>query len=67
MNEVINQKGDFKINSLYYGDTDSMYIHKKYSSNLVDNGFVSITLGLRKNDYGNSGIIHAWFLALKIK
>ena len=44
-----------------------MYIHMKYWSNLVDIGFVSKSLGLGKNDYGNSGILYAWFLAPKIK
>ena len=66
-NEVINQIGVLYNNSRYYGDTDSMYIHKKYWSNLVDNGFVGKSLGLGKNDYGNSGIFYAWFFAPKKK
>ena len=40
---------------------------RKYWSDLVDNGFVGKTLGLGKNDYGNSGRFSAWFLAFKIK
>ena len=48
MNEGINQKGRFYINSIYYGDTDSVYIHKKCWSNLVDDGFVGKTLRLGK-------------------
>ena len=67
MNEVINQTGGFYNNSIYYTDKDSLYIHKKYWSHLVDNGFVGKSLGLGKNDYGNSGIFYAWFLAPKIK
>ena len=50
MNEVNNQTGVFYNNSIYYGDTDSMYIHNKYWSSLVDNGFVGKTFGWLKND-----------------
>ena len=55
MNDVIQQIGGFYNICIYYTDTDSLYIHKKYLSDLVDNGFVVKTLGLGKNDYGNSG------------
>ena len=58
---------DFIINSIYYGDTDSIYIHKKYWDDLVDNGFVGKMLGQSKNDYGNSEIFYSWFLSPKIK
>ena len=67
MNEVINQIGGFFNNSVYYTDTDSLYIHKKYWSSLVDKGFVGKSLGVSENDYGNSGMFYAWFLAPKIK
>ena len=67
MNSVIKQIDGFYNNNIYYTDTDSLYIHKKYWSNLIDNGFVGKSLGLGKNDYGNSGIFYAWFLAPKIK
>ena len=67
MIEVINQMGGFYNNSTYYGDTDSMYIQKKIWSDLVDNEFVGKSLGLGKNDYGNSGTFYASFLAPKIK
>ena len=40
---------------------------KKHWSTLVDKGFVGKSLGSGKNDYGNSGIFYAWFLAPKIK
>ena len=66
MNEVINQIGGFYQNSIHYGDTDSVYIHKKHWDDLVANGFVGKTLGVRKNDCGNLGIFYAWFLAPKI-
>ena len=34
---------------------------------MVGNGFVGKSFDLGKNDYGNSGIFYAWFLAPKIK
>ena len=36
-------------------------------STLVDNGFVGKSVGLGRNDYENSGMFFAWFLAPKIK
>ena len=65
--EVINQIGGFCINRNNYGDTDSVYIHRKHWNDLVDNGFVSKSLGLSNIDYRKSSIFHAWFLAAKIK
>ena len=67
MNEVIKQMVGFYNNNIYYEDTDSRYTHKKYWSDLVDNGFVGRSLGSCKNDDGNSGIFYAWFLAPNIK
>ena len=67
MNDVIKKIDGFYNNSIYYTDTDSLYIHKKYWSTLVEKGCVGKSLGLGKNDYGNSGIFYAWFLAPKIK
>ena len=68
MNAVTNQIVGFYNNYIiYYGDTDSMYLHKKYWSDLIDKGFFGKSFGLGKNDYGNSGIFYAWFLAPKIK
>ena len=67
IHDVIKQiDGSYK-NSVYYTDTDSLYIHKNYWSSLVDNGFVGKTLGLGKKDYGKSCMLYAWFLAPKIK
>ena len=65
MNDLIEQLGGFYNKSIYYTDTDSLYIHKKHWSDVVDNGFVGKSLGLGKNDYGNSGIFYAWLLAPK--
>ena len=67
MNDVIKQVGVFYNNSIYYTNTDSLDIHKKYWSSLVDNGFVGKSLGLGRKDYGNSGIFYAWFLAPTLK
>ena len=67
MNDVFREMDGFYSNNIYYGDTDSGYMHKKHWSTLVEKGFVGKSLGLCKNDYGNSGIFYAWFLAPKIK
>ena len=67
INDVIKQIGGFYNNSIYYGDTDNVYIHTNYWSPVVEKGFVGKSVGLGKNDYGNSGIFYTWFLAPKIK
>ena len=59
MNDVIEQTGGFYNCKFYYNDPDSMYIHQKNWSSLVDNGFVGKTPGLVKNDYGNLSIFYA--------
>ena len=65
MNKVFHELDGFHSNKIYYGDTDSGYIHKKYWSTLGDKGFVGKSLGQGKN-YGNPGIFYVWFLAPKI-
>ena len=67
MNDVFREIDGFYSNNFYYGDTDSGYIHKKHWSTLVEKGYVGKSLGLGKNDNGNSGIFYAWLLAAKIK
>ena len=67
MNNVIKQISGFFTNTIYYTDTGSLFIHKKHWSTLIEKEFVGKSLGLSKNDYGNSGIFYAWFLAPKIK
>ena len=49
ISEVIKQKYDLNSKSIYYTDTDSLYIHKKNWSSLVDIGFAGKSLGLGKN------------------
>ena len=67
MNYVIEEINGFYNNNIDYTDTDSLYIHKRHWSTLVEKGYVGTSLGLGKNDYGKSGIFYAWFLASKIK
>ena len=67
MNNVFNEIDAFYNNVIYYTDTDSGYIHKKHWSTLIEKGYVGKSLGQGKNDYGDSGIFYAWFLAPKIK
>ena len=57
MNDVFNEIDGFYSNNIYYTDTDSGYIHKKHWSTSVEKGFVGKSLGLGKNDYGNSGTL----------
>ena len=58
---------DFKKISIHYTDTDSLSVHKKYWSDLVDKGYTGKFHDSGENDYGNSGILYGWFLAPKIK
>ena len=67
MNNVFNEIDAFCNNVIYYTDTESGYIHKKYWNKLHEKGYVGKKLGEGKNDYGDSGIFYAWFLAPKIK
>ena len=67
MNKVFHEIDGFYSNNIYYGDTDSGYIHKKLWSSFVEKGYVGKSLGKGKNDYGDSGIFYAWCLAPKIK
>ena len=50
LNDEIRQTCELYNNSIYYTDTDSLYIRKEYWSNLADNGFVGKSLGLCKNN-----------------
>ena len=67
MNDVFREIDAFYNNIIYYTDTDSGYNHKKYWKKLDEKGYVGKKLGQGKNDYGDSGIFYAWFLAPKIK
>ena len=65
-NNISREIDGFYSDNIYYGDTDSAYIHEKHSSILAEKGFVGKIRGIGKNDYGNAGIFNAWFLALQI-
>ena len=68
MNDVILTLDGFKNNKIYYGDTDSVYIHKNDHNILDENGLIGKNLCQSKNDYGdNAGIIYGLFLAPKVK
>ena len=66
MNKFIKEINGFFNNSVYYTDTDSLYIEKKYwdvfdKKNLVED------LCQGKNDYETGGIFYGLYLAPKIK
>ena len=68
MNDVILTIDGFKNNNIYYGDTDSIYIHNDDYNKLKEHGLIGKNLGQSKNDYSEgAGIIFGLFLAPKIK
>ena len=68
MNDVILALDGFRNNRIYYGDTDSIYIHKNDYNMLIEKGLVGKDLFQCKNDYGeNAGIVYGLFLAPKVK
>ena len=67
MNNFIREINGFYNNSIYYEDTDSLYIEKKYWDVLDKANLVGKNLCQGKNDYKTGGIFYALFLAPKIK
>ena len=67
MNNFIREINGFYNNSIYYGDTDSLYIEKKYWDVLDKANLVGEELCQGKNDYKTGGIFYGLFLAPKIK
>ena len=67
MNNFIREINGFYNNSIYYGDTDSSYIEKKYWDVLDKANLVGKNLCQGKNDFKTGGIFYALFLAPKIK
>ena len=67
MNNFIREINGFYNNSIYYGDTDSLYIEKKYWDVLDKANLVGKNLCQGKIDYKTGGIFYGLFLALKIK
>ena len=67
MNNFIREINGFYNNSIYYGDTDSLYIEKKYWDVLDKAKLVGEDLCQGKNDYKTCGIFYGLFLGSKIK
>ena len=67
MTSFIRETNGFYKNSMYYGDTDSSYIEKKYWDVLHKAKLVGEELCQGKNDYKTGGIFYGLFLAPKIK
>ena len=66
MNNFIREINGFYNNSIDYGDTDSLYIEKKYWD-VLDKANLVEGLCQGKNDYKTGGIFYGLFLAPKIK
>ena len=67
MNNFIRELNGFYNNSIYYGDTDSLYKEKKYWDVLDNANLVGEGLCQGKHDHGTGGIFHGLYLASKIK
>ena len=67
MNNFVREINGFFNNSIYYGDTDSLYIEKKYWDVLDKANLVGKNLCQGKKDYKTGGIFYGLSLAPKIK
>ena len=67
MNNFIREINGFFSNSINYGDTDSLYLEKKYWDVLDKANLVGEELCHGKNDYKIGGIFYCLLLAPKIK
>ena len=67
MNKFIRELNGFYDNNIYYTDTDSLYIEKKYWDVLHKANLVGEDLCQGKNDYKTGGIFYGLYLAPKIK
>ena len=67
VNNFIREINGFFNISIYYGDTDSLYIEKKYWDVLDKANLAGKNLCQGKNDYKSGGIFYGLFLAPKIK
>ena len=65
MNKFIAEINGFYKNSINYGDTDSLYIEKKYRDVLDEANLVAERLCQGKNDSKTGGILYGLFLAPK--
>ena len=67
MNDVILALDGFKNNKIYYGDSDSMYIHNDDFEISKTKGLIGKNLYQSEIDYGKRGIIYGLFLARDTK
>ena len=67
MNMFIREINGFYENNVYYTDTDSLYIEKKYWDVLDEANLVGDNLCQGKNDYESGGVFYGLYLAPKIK
>ena len=65
MKNFIREINGFYIISIYYGDTDSMYLHKKKRDVSDKANLVGKFLCRGKNDYNSGGNFYGLFLASK--
>ena len=63
MNSFIRELNGFYNNSLYYGDTESLYIEKKYWDVLDSAKLFGKNLCQGKNDYESGGIFFRFILS----
>ena len=67
MNIFIREINGFFNNNIYYTDTDSLYIEKKFWDVLDKANSVGENLCQGKNDYKSGGVFYGLILAPKIK
>ena len=67
MKKFIKVINGFYNNNIYYTDTDSLYIEKKYWDVLDKANLIGENLCQGKNDYKSGGVFYGLFLAPKIK
>ena len=67
MNTFIRELNGFYNNSIYYGDTDSLYTEKKHWDVLDKTTLVRKELCQGKNEYKSGGVFYCLFPEAKIK
>ena len=67
MINFIREVNGFYNKRIYYGDTDSLYLEKKFWDVLDKANSVGEDFWQAKNDYKTGGIFYGLYLALKIK
>ena len=67
MINFIRDTDGYENNTVYYTDTDNLYVGMKYWDFSDKVRFVGENLSQRKNDCNSGIIFHSFFLALKLK